>query len=746
MRRWFKLGDITPENIARLRFMVFHDDDVEIYINGIWAATESGCNFNYAPLDISSEALASLKVGDWNLIAIAGKQGGGQQVMDLGIAAYVTEDFDYTEDYSERTDAPHAASPEPGTAVKPQFTTVSQPVPAEPRLNGVLAGQFYHTSDRSNVAWGDEDGDGVMELVYSGLNEHLVGSNQQVSLFYRQNADHLFERVTSPFAVTYYADPVWLDYDNDGLLDLLVPGLSKKNIESPDDMVAHLYKNLGNNQFVEVNEGGAMGIMPMYNATDGGRGRHWVSAGDYDNDGWTDIVMCGREDYVNDEGYLASDHRVTRLYRNDQGKGFVLQATPLDGTRPLLGLARGSVNFADMDSDGWLDIVATGYDANEGTMHIYWNNGDGTFSETAQRFFGSYDASCVPADLDADGLLDILVTGFSSNKGGNAKSVFVYHNRGNRAFAMLSDSYCGFEGVDGSTPAVADVNHDGLPDILLGGHGQEHEITTWLYLNRGDMAFEPFGAWYSDPFGKEWAFDRISHGNTHLIDYDNDGYLDAWSAGWAQSNVCNKSCSAKLYRNTSAQLGIAANEAPAAPEGLEATYDAATGCATLSWQPSADDVTPSEALHYNIWLRKVGSDQVFMTVPAMLTTGTLRIGDYSGQLTTTSHSIIIDDPRAEYEWGVQAIDGSKRASAFATARFTPTQSGISKKKEDGTSVTARAGHIAYQTRQPAYLTICDPRGATVLRTRVSGSGMLPSRLPHGIYIARLAGQAFTIAL
>ena len=746
MRRWFKLGDITPENIAKLRFMVFHDDDVEIYINGIWAATESGCNFNYAPLDISSEALASLKVGDWNLIAIAGKQGGGQQVMDLGIAAYTTRDFDYTEDYSERTDAPHASSPEPGTAIKPQFITVSQPVPAEPRWNGVLAGQFHHTSDRSNVAWGDEDGDGVMELVYSGLNEHLVGSNQQVSLFYRQNADHLFERVTSPFAVTYYADPVWLDYNNDGLLDLLVPGLSKKNIESPDDMVAHLFKNLGNNQFVEVNEGGAMGIMPMYNATDGGRGRHWVSVGDYDNDGWTDIVMCGREDYVNDEGYLASDHRVTRLYRNDQGKGFVLQATPLDGTRPLLGLARGSVNLADMDSDGWLDIVATGYDANEGAMHIYWNNGDGTFSETTQRFFGSYDASCVPADLDADGLLDILVTGFSSNKGGNAKSVFVYHNRGGRAFAMLSDSYCGFEGVDGSTPAVADVNHDGLPDILLGGHGQEHEITTWLYLNRGDMAFEPYGAWYSDPFGKEWAWDRISHGNTHLIDYDNDGYLDAWSAGWAQSNVCNKSCSAKLYRNTSAAVGIAANAAPTAPEGLEATYDAATGCATLSWQPSADDVTPSEALHYNIWLRKVGSDQVFMTLPAMLTTGTLRIGDLSGQLTTTSHTIAIDDPRAEYEWGVQAIDGGKRASAFATARFKPTQSGISKKKEDGTNVTARAGHIAYQTRQPAYLTICDPRGATVLRTRVSGSGMLPSRLPHGIYIARLAGQAFTIAL
>ena len=745
MRRWFKLGDITPENLAKLRFMVFHDDDIEIFINGIWAATETGCNFNYSPLNISSEALASLKPGEWNLIAIAGKQGGGQQVMDLGIAAFTNEDFDYVENFEERTDAPYVDKPEPGDPSMPQFTRVERPVPSEPRQNGVAPGQFFHTTDRSNVAWGDEKGDGTLELVYSGLNEHLSTNLQASSLFYRMNDENTFERLNSPFAVTYYACPVWIDYNNDGLLDLFVPGLKKKSMVSPDDMVAHLYKNMGSSQFVEVNEDAAMGIAPVFNSTDGGRGRHWVSVGDYDNDGWTDIVLCGREAYLNDEGLMATDRRVTRLYRNNQGMGFVEQATPLDGTAPLLGLARGSANFADMDSDGWLDIVVTGYDANEGTMHIYWNNGDGTFSETTQRFFGSYDASCVPADFDADGLLDILVTGYSSNKGGNAKSVFIYHNRGNRAFAMLGDSYCGFEGVDGSTPAVADVNHDGLPDILIGGHGQQHEITTWLYLNCGDFAFKPVGAYYSDPFGKEWAFDRISHGNTHLIDYDNDGYLDAWSAGWAQSNVCSKGCAAILYRNTSAEVDIASNEAPSVPQGLTATYDANTHQVTLSWQPSEDDVTPPEAIHYNIWLRPASrSNNTFMTVPAVLDNGVLRIGDYSGQLTTTSHVITIADPKVEYEWGVQAIDNGKRASAFATSHFLPATSGVDKKKEDGTNVTVRSGHIAYQTVQPAMLTVYDTRGAIVSRTRVTGSGMLPWQLPHGVYIARLNNQAFTV--
>ena len=60
--------------------------------------------------------------------------------------------------------------------ITPKFEKILQPVPAEPAQSGngadVAAGEFYHTSDRSNVAWGDFDNDGKLELVYSGNNDH----------------------------------------------------------------------------------------------------------------------------------------------------------------------------------------------------------------------------------------------------------------------------------------------------------------------------------------------------------------------------------------------------------------------------------------------------------------------------------------------------------------------------------------------------------------------------------------------
>ncbi len=737
MRRWFKLGDITPENIAKLRFMIFHDDDVEIYINGVWAVTESGWTNSYVPLDISAEALASLKPGQWNLIALKGKQGSGGQVMDVGLTAFTDADFDYVEDYGERTDAPHASSGQPGTAVRPQFTRVLQPVPGEARQNGVNPGQFFHTSDRSNVAWGDADADGKWELVYSGLDEHLSGTAQHASLLYRLADDNTFRRETSPFAVTFYACPTWLDYDADGLLDLFVPGLCRPKLYSPDDVVALLYHNLGNMQFEQVNAGGAMGLAPVYNDTDGGRGRHWVSVGDYDGDGWTDIVVTGREPYTNDEGFLATDRRVVKLYRNEGGKRFVEQLTPVEGSQPFAALARGSVHFADIDSDGLLDIVASGYEANSGALYVYWNRGDGTFA-ASMPLKGAYDSCSVPADFDGDGLMDILVTGFSSYRGGSDKAVYIYQGRGNRTFALLDGDYCGFEGVDGATPAVADVNHDGLPDILLGGHGQEHEITTWLYLNRGDMAFEQFGAYYNDPFGKQFAFDRISHGNTHLLDYDTDGFIDAWSMGWAQSSVCSKGCASVLYHNESATLGIAPNQAPEAPQGLQAIYDADARTITFSWNPSTDDATPSAALCYNVWVRPMGQNTTFMTIPADLNTGRLRVDELSAALTGCSATFRLGgQPALAYQWGVQAIDGGKQASKFTTGRVTTGGSGLGtvKKKEAGAQLTVDDGCIIYDVDSPSLVTIYDTRAVCLLRTTVAHRGTLGEQLPHGIYLA-----------
>lgn len=767
MRRWFYLGDITPEMIDKLRFVLFHDDDIEIYINGVWAATRTGCVFNYVPKDISEEAKKALKPNSWNLIAVGGKQGGGQQIMDVGISAFVTEDFEYTENYDELENPEYSDIPTPGIVITPKFEKILQPVPAEPAQSGngadVAAGEFYHTSDRSNVAWGDFDNDGKLELVYSGNNDHLSSSKQGATLLYKYAGNDEFERKDSPFDICYYACPVWFDYNNDGLLDLFVPGLKNKDYENDlNDVAAFLYENKGkgadgNYVFEEVNvadkSGNRMGIYPIYNDTDGGRSRQWVSVGDYDKDGYLDIVVTGRDDYEDADGMLAEDgnvlvhhdRRAVYLYKNDKGKRFIRQETPLNGTDPFLGLARGSVYFADMDNDGWLDIVSSGYGPNEGNLHVYWNNGDGTFSETGQHFYGSYDSSCALGDLNSDGYVDIVVTGYSRNKGGNAKSFFVYKNCGNRSFEMLNDAFCGFEGVDGATPSLGDVNHDGLPDILVGGHGAKHEITTWLYLNKGDFCFESYGAYYDDPFGKSGTFDRISHGNNHLVDYDNDGYLDAWNMGWAQTSVCSKSCAAQLWKNNSGSKDIDSNAAPSTPKNLRCSYDKNTRMVTFTWDAASDDATPASALQYNLYLRKAGSSEYFMTVPADPATGFIKVAEISGQIMTTSYSMYVPDENVDYEWGVQAIDNGKRGGKFAKSDFNPTTTGLKKKEVSDVNVYVSDGNVCYNVGEKnAILKVTDAAASLISVVSVSGKGVLEN-LNKGIYfISVIADKAIKV--
>ena len=729
MRRWFKLGELTPEAIDAMRFVIFHDEDIEIYINGVWAASRGGYTGGYVPVDISDQAKAAIRPGEWNLIALRGRQSSGGQIMDLGISIFGDFDIEYTEDYSDYTPTEFSEFTEPTSPVAPAFKKVT-------------ATDFSHTADRSNVAWGDIDNDGNLELLYSGRHNHLNGGCDR-TLIYKHNGDGNFTTVSNNIATCYYADPVWLDFDNDGNLDLFMPGLNNRDYDCDNIryISSYLYRNDGNGNFTDVNADEAFGIAPIYNPLDGGRSRHWVSTGDYNNDGYTDIAVIGHDDYIgtdyNGDPIIRNDRRVLSLYKNLEGKGFELQKLPLDGNAPIPGLTRGSVYFADFDNDGRLDIMTSGYGPLEGNLHIYWNNGDGTFSEMPGRFFGSYDSSCMPADLNGDGLTDILVTGYANYGSGNSKEIFIYRNNGNRKFSLVPRTECGFEGVDGATPDVADVNGDGLPDILIGGHGSEHEITTWLYLNCGDFVFEPFGGWYNDPFGKKFSFDRISHGNSHFVDYNNDGRLDAWSMGWAQASSCGKDCGASLYTNTSE----AVNNAPGVPENLKVTYDAARGEFTFSWDAPEDDNTPTAALRYNLYLRKAGDTSCYMTIPADLASGRLKVTELTAAIAPTHYSLsIAANDNAQYEWGVQAIDNGKAAGRFATSTFNPSAiasvDGITADKAPMLYPLDRA--LVYNTLGgTATLDIYNSTGMLIHHGDVTDKGNVPLSHP-GIYVASLA--------
>jgi hypothetical protein len=85
---WIRRTIMMPERVLKnLQFFVFHDEDVEIYVNGVLAATEGGYTTTYEPLGISSAALEQLKPGAQITLAAHCHQTTGGQDIDIGIAS-----------------------------------------------------------------------------------------------------------------------------------------------------------------------------------------------------------------------------------------------------------------------------------------------------------------------------------------------------------------------------------------------------------------------------------------------------------------------------------------------------------------------------------------------------------------------------------------------------------------------------------------------------------------------------------
>lgn len=84
---WLRRTVTLPTTVdpSRLQLEVYHDEDVEIYLNGIHAASEPGYRVSYDPVEIRPAALAALKPGAALVIAVSCHQTGGGQGVDVGL-------------------------------------------------------------------------------------------------------------------------------------------------------------------------------------------------------------------------------------------------------------------------------------------------------------------------------------------------------------------------------------------------------------------------------------------------------------------------------------------------------------------------------------------------------------------------------------------------------------------------------------------------------------------------------------
>ncbi len=336
------------------------------------------------------------------------------------------------------------------------------------------------------VAVGDYNNDGLEDLYVLGVHGNTL---------YRNNGDGTFSDVTEAAGVGGHGSrgeklwsvaAAWIDYDNDGHLDLLVSnycdwtagtdpvcgGLngSARAYCHPDKYRAEpllLYHNNGNGTFTEVAR--EIGLGKIF-----GKGMG-IAIGDYDGDGYTDA-------------FIANDNARNFLLQNIAGKmkeiGIEAGVAYNGDGRQISGMG---ADFGDIDGDGRPDIVMTGLRGE--TYELFQNRGDGTF-EDASASSGLLGLSrawsgwgCGLVDLDNDGWLDLFVAcgGLDSNE---PQPNRVFRNQNGH----FTDASSGV-GADFATArlhrgvAFADFDNDGRIDAAVTAINEPVE----LWMNRSPV-------------------------------------------------------------------------------------------------------------------------------------------------------------------------------------------------------------------------------------------------------------------
>ena len=322
----------------------------------------------------------------------------------------------------------------------------------------------------------------------------------------------------------------WGDYDNDGLIDfILIGGAAGANVNYQP--VAQLWHNTGSG-FVNVTDTVAPGLPGMAHGS--------VAWGDYDNDGFLDLLLAG-------EG-------VSQVWRNTGGTftdvtGLVAPSLP--------GVRFASVTWADYDHDGLLDFTIAGEDASEVPIAQIWRNVDGGFenvtASVAPGLRGVYEGAMAWGDYDNDGRLDLLFTGGTLGPDTNYVPVSeLWRNNGSGFTNVTATVAPGLPGVYHSSVAWGDFNNDGLLDFLLAGRTSGATPVSQLWRNTGS-------GFINVTAGVAPNLPGVESGSVSWADYDNDGLLDFLITASVSSG-------AQLWRNKGATFtNVTAGMAPGLP-------------------------------------------------------------------------------------------------------------------------------------------------------------------------------------
>jgi hypothetical protein len=470
---------------------------------------------------------------------------------------------------------------------------------------------------------------------------------------------------------------VWGDYDNDGLVDVLLAGTIQGATNIPDGRFTRLYHNAGGGLFQDT--GVAFPQLDNVSAA-------W---GDYDNDGDLDLLISGRADGTN------GPVNVTAVYRNDGCNHFTLLPTSLEP------LAQGSVAWVDYDNDGALDIFVTGLraDGTNWVSQLYHNNGDGTFSLAPVSLPAIANGRGSWGDYDNDGDADLLLAGPAAtyllrNDGG----IFVNTSVSIPAQHRVISSWGDFNGDGGLDFITSSATY---PSVIFGpdyhpsltrndGSGGltsafDYSLDMWLFsASWGDIdnsgracvvvsGWVPLlpggGVWGSATkvfiyLGSSWqevfTLGGWDNRSETWVDFNGDGALDIFTSGGGLTTFWTNDLA--FHRDF-----------PQLPLNPTTTFTALDEV-MLSWQAPSNTPATGRGLSYNLRVGRTPGGLEVVSPMADPTTGKRLIQDM-GNASTSKRWRLSALPPGTYYWSVQSIGQSYTGSPFSPeAVFTVTSS------------------------------------------------------------------------
>ena len=318
----------------------------------------------------------------------------------------------------------------------------------------------------------------------------------------------------------------WIDYNNDGLLDLYV--LSGRHVDGLTDISSplrtpatnHLYRNNGDGTFTDVT---------AKTGVEGNGFALGLTIGDFDNDGNEDIYV--------------TNYNSSILYHNNGNGTFTDVTAAAHVGNPFFGTGAA---FLDYDRDGLLDLFVGNYlqydpsyrhfysanhypgplDYGPEVNRLFHNNGDGTFTDVSRRA----GIAAMPGramgvavnDFDNDGWPDIYVAN-------DTMASYLYHNNRDGTFTNIAEEVNVAYGQNGEAttamgPVFGDFDNDGWQDLFV-SDARYHRLMHNMFHNSGKSG-DYYFADATDGAGVGSPSAQYVGWGDGFFDFDNDGWRD----------------------------------------------------------------------------------------------------------------------------------------------------------------------------------------------------------------------------